>query len=39
MLVMWNEKVCKRSFQSLNGFHLFLQLGEIQRGTAHCMPG
>lgn len=27
--MMWNEKVCKRSFQSLNVFHLFLQLGEI----------
>lgn len=35
MLVIWNEKGYKRSFQSLNVFHLLLQLGEtcLER---HC---
>jgi len=28
MLVMWDEKDCKRSFQSLNVFCSFLQCGE-----------
>lgn len=30
MLVIWSEKGCKRSFQPLSVFFLFLQLGEVR---------